>query len=91
MCGLFTTISADIAGLCLTRYLGVEFIVCSSQASTIIDLAIKAGLVDTLTRDGPAFAALPQEIVEAVSTDTDLLKSVLSSQASNNLKLDTDR
>ena len=69
-------------------------------ASTLIDLAVKAGLADTLTGDGPftifaptnaAFAAMPQEIVEAVSTDTDLLKSVLSSQASNNLKLDTDR
>ena len=95
-------------------------LVCSSQAgnlveelaasgaSTLIDLAVKAGLVNTLTGDGPftifaptnaAFAALPQEIVEAVSADTDLLKSVLlyhvvpgsilSSQASNDIKMDT--
>merc|ERR1711879_413905 len=75
---------------------------------TLIDLAVKDGLADTLTGDGPftifaptnaAFAALPKEIVDAVSTDTELLKSVLlyhvvpgnilSSQASNDLKLDT--
>merc|ERR1711879_840748 len=75
---------------------------------TLIDFAVKDGLADTLTGDGPftifaptnaAFAALPKEIVDAVSTDTELLKSVLlyhvvpgnilSSQASNDLKLDT--
>jgi len=80
----------------------------ANGASTLIDFAVKAGLADTLTGDGPftifaptnaAFAALPQEIVDAVSADTELLKSVLlyhvvpgnilSSQASNDLKLDT--
>merc|ERR1712242_518587 len=80
----------------------------ANGASTLIDFAVKAGLADTLTGDGPftifaptnaAFAALPKEIVEAVSADTELLKSVLlyhvvpgnvlSSQASNDLKLDT--
>merc|ERR1711878_63056 len=80
----------------------------ANGASTLIDFAVKAGLADTLTGDGPftifaptnaAFAALPKEIVDAVSADTELLKSVLlyhvvpgnilSSQASNDLKLDT--
>merc|ERR1711878_105128 len=58
----------------------------ANGASTLIDFAVKAGLADTLTGDGPftvfaptnaAFAALPQEIVDAVSADTELLKSVL--------------
>merc|ERR1712020_885753 len=80
----------------------------ANGASTLIDFAVKAGLADTLTGEGPftvfaptnaAFAALPQEIVDAVSADTELLKSVLlyhvvpgnimSSQASNDLTLDT--
>merc|ERR1712032_1237266 len=51
-------------------------------ASTLIDLAVKAGLADTLTGDGPftvfaptnaAFAKLPADLV----TDTELLKTVL--------------
>merc|ERR1711878_151715 len=58
----------------------------ANGASTLIDFAVKAGLADTLTGDGPftifaptnaAFAALPKEIVDAVSADTELLKSVL--------------
>merc|ERR1712214_163276 len=80
----------------------------ANGASTLIDFAVKAGLADTLTGEGPftvfaptnaAFAALPQEIVDAVSADTELLKSVLlyhvvpgnilSSAASNDLTLDT--
>merc|ERR1712227_278939 len=55
-------------------------------ASTLIDLAVKAGLADTLTGDGPftvfaptnaAFAKLPADLVTAVTSDTDLLKTVL--------------
>jgi len=80
----------------------------ANGASTLIDFAVKAGLADTLTGEGPftvfaptnkAFAALPQAIVDAVSADTELLKSVLlyhvvpgnimSSQAANDLTLDT--
>lgn len=80
----------------------------ANGATTLIDFAVKAGLADTLTGEGPftvfaptnkAFAALPQAIVDAVSADTELLKSVLlyhvvpgsimSSQAANDLTLDT--
>merc|ERR1719270_2157293 len=55
-------------------------------ASTLIDLAVKAGLADTLTGDGPftvfaptnaAFAKLPADLVTAVTSDTELLKTVL--------------
>ena len=75
----------------------------SNGASTLIDLAVKAGLADTLTGifrnfcwsyfckiqilgDGPftvfaptnaAFAKLPAELVNAVTSDTELLKTVL--------------
>merc|ERR1712079_970536 len=55
-------------------------------ASTLVELAVKAGLADTLTGPGPftifaptnaAFAALPADLVAAVTADTELLKSVL--------------
>merc|ERR1719195_1979057 len=77
-------------------------------ASTLVELAVKAGLADTLTGPGPftifaptnaAFAALPADLVAAVTADTELLKSVLlyhavagevtSDMASNDIKLDT--
>merc|ERR1712227_769556 len=77
-------------------------------ASTLIDLAVKAGLADTLTGDGPftvfaptnaAFAALPADLVAAVTSDVELLKKVLlyhvvpgtvtSDQASNDITLKT--
>ena len=73
-------------------------------ASTLVELALKAGLADTLTGPGPftvfaptkaAFAALPADLV----ADTELLKSVLlyhavagevtSDMASNDIKLDS--
>ena len=77
-------------------------------ASTLVELAVKAGLADTLTGPGPftifaptnaAFAALPADLVAAVTADTELLKSVLlyhavagevtSDMASNDIKLDS--
>jgi len=57
-----------------------------SGATTLVDLAVKAGLADTLTGDGPltvfaptnnAFAALPSSLVQALMDDTELLKKVL--------------
>jgi len=56
------------------------------KATTLVDLAVKAGLADTLTGDGPftvfapsndAFAALPTELVDTLMADTELLKKVL--------------
>merc|ERR1712122_178059 len=80
----------------------------NNGASTLIDLAVKAGLADTLTGDGPftvfaptntAFAALPADLVAAVTSDVELLKKVLlyhvvpstvtSDQASNDITLKT--
>ena len=77
-------------------------------ASTLVELAVKAGLADTLSGPGPftifaptnaAFAALPADLVAAVTADTELLKSVLlyhavagevtSDMATNDLKLDS--
>merc|ERR1712227_1107230 len=58
----------------------------NNGASTLIDLAVKAGLAETLTGDGPftvfaptnaAFAALPAGLVAAVTNDVELLKKVL--------------
>merc|ERR1712177_12112 len=55
-------------------------------ATKLIDLAVKAGLADTLTGDGPltvfaptndAISALPPSLVQALLDDTDLLKQVL--------------
>merc|ERR1712020_513410 len=75
-------------------------------ASTLAELAVKAGLADTLSGPGPftifaptnaAFAALPADLVAAVTADTELLKAVLlyhavagevtSDMATNDLKL----
>ena len=80
----------------------------NNGASTLIDLAVKAGLADTLTGDGPftvfaptnaAFAALPADLVAAVTSDVELLKKVLlyhvvpgtvtSDQARNGISLKT--
>merc|ERR1739838_653962 len=58
----------------------------ANGASTLIDFAVKAGLADTLTGEGPftvfaptnaAFAALPQEIVDAVSADVKASNGVI--------------
>jgi len=55
--------------------------------STLVDLVTQAGLVDTLSGSGPftvfaptnaAFAALPQETLDAVLSDSELLTSVLT-------------
>merc|ERR1711936_381720 len=80
----------------------------NNGASTLIDLVVKAGLAETLTGDGPftvfaptnaAFAALPADLVAAVTSDVELLKKVLlyhvvpgtvtSDQASNDITLKT--
>merc|ERR1712012_399510 len=58
----------------------------NNGASTLIDLAVQAGLADTLTGDGPftvfaptnaAFAKLTADLVTAVTSDNELLKTVL--------------
>merc|ERR1712130_95887 len=58
----------------------------NNGASTLIDLAVKAGLADTLTGGGPftvfaptnaAFAALPTDLVSSLTSDVDMLKKVL--------------
>merc|ERR1712227_278189 len=80
----------------------------NNGASTLIDLAVKAGLADTLTGGGPftvfaptnaAFAALPADLVAAVTSDVEMLKKVLlyhvvpgtvtSDQARNGVSLKT--
>jgi len=56
------------------------------KATTLVDLAVKAGLADTLIGDGPftvfapsndAFSALPSDLVDTLMQDTELLKKVL--------------
>merc|ERR1712227_292698 len=58
----------------------------NNGASTLIDLAVKAGLADTLTGSGPftvfaptnaAFAALPTDLVSSLTSDVEMLKKVL--------------
>ena len=58
----------------------------NNGASTLIDLAVKAGLADTLTGGGPytifaptnaAFAALPTDLVSSLTSDVEMLKKVL--------------
>ena len=58
----------------------------NNGASTLIDLAVQAGLADTLTSGGPftvfaptnaAFAALPSDLVASLTSDVELLKKVL--------------
>ena len=55
--------------------------------STLVTAVTEAGLVDTLNSDGPftifapandAFAAIPEDDLEAVLADTDLLTSILT-------------
>jgi len=55
-------------------------------ATTLVDLAVKAGLGETLTGDGPftvfaptnaAFSQLPSSLVQTLMDDTELLKKVL--------------
>merc|ERR1712137_162791 len=55
-------------------------------ATKLVDLAVKAGLADTLTGDGPltvfaptneAIEALPADLVSSLMKDTDMLKQVL--------------
>merc|ERR1711971_197696 len=55
-------------------------------ATKLVDLAVKAGLADTLTGDGPltvfaptneAIEALPASLVASLMEDTEMLKQVL--------------
>merc|ERR1712142_104485 len=55
-------------------------------ATKLVDLAVKAGLAETLTGDGPlavfaptndAISALPSSLVQLLMDDTELLKKVL--------------
>jgi len=67
--------------------------------STLVTAVTEAGLVDTLNGDGPftifaptndAFAALPEEQLDAVLADKDLLTSVLTYHVVAGEKLDAD-
>merc|ERR1711962_670678 len=55
-------------------------------ATTLVDLVVKAGLAETLSGPGPftifapdnnAFAKLPKSLVNALTSDVELLKKVL--------------
>ena len=58
----------------------------ANGATTLVDLAVKAGLADTLSGDGEltvfaptndAFAALPADLVQTLMDDKELLTKVL--------------
>ena len=57
-----------------------------SGATTLVELVVKAGLAETLSGPGPftvfapvngAFAKLPSDLVDTLTSDVDLLKKVL--------------
>ena len=57
----------------------------ANGATQLVDLAVKAGLGETLTGDGPftvfaptneAFGELPAELVQSLVADTEMLKKV---------------
>ena len=59
----------------------------SEGLTTLVDLVVKAGLAETLSGDGPftvfapndeAFAKLPQELLDTLANDVELLKKVLT-------------
>ena len=65
----------------------VEIATGIADFETLVGLLVQANLVDTLSGEGPftvfaptndAFAALPQETLDAVTSDNDLLTSVLT-------------
>merc|ERR1712012_914205 len=69
---------------CLT--VNIVEVLQKHKATTLADLAVKAGLADTLIGDGPftvfapsndAFSALPSDLVDTLMQDTELLKKVL--------------
>merc|ERR1711868_319028 len=69
---------------CLTA--NIVEVLQKHKATTLVDLAVKAGLADTLIGDGPftvfapsndAFSALPSDLVDTLMQDTELLKKVL--------------
>merc|ERR1711893_343283 len=83
MLGSSLLISALIA---LSHAANIVEVLQNHGATTLVDLAVKAGLADTLTGDGPltvfaptneAIAALPSSLVQALMEDTELLKQVL--------------
>merc|ERR1712180_16908 len=61
-------------------------VLTKAGATTLVDLVVKAGLADTLSGAGPftvfapdnnAFAKLPKSLVDALTSDVELLKKVL--------------
>jgi len=76
----FTTLVAGSQGANIVEVLQ------ANGATQLVDLAVKAGLGETLTGDGPftvfaptneAFGELPAELVQSLVADTEMLKKVL--------------
>ena len=68
----------------------VDLAVATEDLSTLVDLVTSAGLVDTLSAEGPytvfaptndAFAAVPADVLDALGANTELLTSVLTYHA----------
>jgi len=77
---------ASIISLSFVQSANIVEVLQKHGATTLVDLAVKAGLADTLTGEGPltvfaptneAIAELPASLVQALMEDTELLKQVL--------------
>jgi uncharacterized surface protein with fasciclin (FAS1) repeats len=86
-----TTVAAVAATLAVTAYAGqkdiVDTAVSAGQFKTLVSLVQQADLVSTLKGEGPftvlapsdaAFAKLPKDLVQKVTSDPELLKKVLT-------------
>merc|ERR1712178_451077 len=77
---------ASIISLSFVQSANIVEVLQKHGATTLVDLAVKAGLADTLTGEGPltvfaptneAISELPASLVQALMEDTELLKQVL--------------
>merc|ERR1712178_487053 len=77
---------ASIISLSFVQSANIVEVLQKHGATTLVDLAVKAGLADTLTGPGPltvfaptneSIAELPASLVQALMEDTELLKQVL--------------
>merc|ERR1711915_271187 len=80
------TFSVLILTLYTVRAANIVEVLQKHGATKLVDLAVKAGLAETLTGDGPltvfaptndAISALPSSLVQLLMDDTELLKNVL--------------